>query len=163
MLLGIDYCPKKRVDAEKNIVPAINYAQKWSLSVTGWLPFAPSTGVIAKYYLSKQQCDWGCQWLCQEECLENWMGCYMRERLQWPLASHKRVWEGGARKMRRQKMSISPTDTGIKGLPFVFVTVLLKLQNVSRMGKKMCLHKLCLGLSLMPVSHTEGQIHPVNN
>jgi len=57
MLLGIDCCPKKMVDAEKNIMPAVNDSQKWSPSVTGRLPLAPATGVISKYYLSKQECD----------------------------------------------------------------------------------------------------------
>lgn len=56
------------------------------------------------------------------------MGCYTRERLQWLLASHGRVWEGVAEKVRRQKMKIFPTDMGIEAALLVFVTVLLELQ-----------------------------------
>lgn len=47
--------------------------------------------------------------------------------MQWPLASHRRVWEGEAEEMRRQKMRIFATDTGTEALPLVFVTVLLEL------------------------------------
>ena len=56
------------------------------------------------------------------------MGCYTKKRLQWPLASHRRVWEGGAEKMRSQKTNIFPADMGIEALPLVFVTILLELQ-----------------------------------
>lgn len=128
MLLRIDCCANERVDDEKNTVLAVNHSQKWSLAVTGWLPLASSTGAIAKYYLSKQERHWGCQSLCQEECSENWMGCYRMERLQWPLTSHRRAGEEGPKKMRRQKMSIFPTDMGTGALPLVFVTVLFEPQ-----------------------------------
>lgn len=48
--------------------------------------------------------------------------------MQWPLASHRRAWEEGAGKMRKQKMSIFPSDMGIEAPPLVFVTVILELQ-----------------------------------
>lgn len=47
--------------------------------------------------------------------------------MQCPLESHRRAWEEEAAKMRRQKMSIFPTDLSSEALSLVFV-VLLELR-----------------------------------